>query len=384
MVDVMLDNVPFNYPACFDDEVEFTVDALRSRWTGGNGPYTTRTQKWLKKRMPDMGDVLLTTSCTHALELSAILMDLQPGDEVIVPSYTFVTTALAFYMHGAQIVFCDIRSDTLNLDETKLEELITKKTRAIVCVHYAGVSCEMDVIMDIARLHNLIVIEDNAHGLFGKYKEKHLGTIGDFATQSFHETKNISCGEGGALIVNNERHIERAEVIREKGTNRSRFFRGQVDKYTWVDKGSSYVLSDILAATLYGQLTHVDEIQNSRKETWDVYWNEIKGWAEKGKVRLPFVPNYCQQTYHMFYLLMPSINARSRFIEHMKENGVSSVFHYLPLHESDMGKSIAKGGTVNCPVSSDTSDRLVRLPMFFGMNESQKSRVVDAVNRFEM
>ena len=253
-----------------------------------------------------------------------------------------------------------------------------------MCVHYAGVSCEMNAIIDIARNHNLTVVEDNAHGLFGKYEGRYLGTIGDFSTQSFHETKNISCGEGGALIINDEKYVERAEIVREKGTDRSRFFRGQVDKYTWVDKGSSYVLSDILAAALYGQLMHADEIQYSRKVIWANYWNGIKNWSEINGVQMPFVPDNCQQAYHMFYLLMPSLQIRLRFIEHMKKNNVNVVFHYLPLHESEMGRLVVKRNVVDCPVSSDISERLVRLPLFFGMNEEQQSQVIEAVKSFSV
>ena len=313
--------------------------------------------------------------------MAAILLDLQPGDEVIVPSYTFVTTALAFYMHGARPVFADIRPDTLNIDETKLEGLITDRTRAIVPVHYAGVGCEMDAIIDLAKKYDLVVIEDNAHGLFGKYKGKMLGTIGHMATQSFHETKNITCGEGGALVINDPAYIERAEIIREKGTNRSKFFRGEIDKYSWCDRGSSYVMSDILAAFLYGQLLHSKEIQQSRKRVWDTYYQQLERWSVENNVRLPVVPQHCEQAYHMFYLLMPDLETRTSFINFLKEREIYSVFHYLPLHKSVMGRKLG-GDSAMCPITEETSDRLVRLPFYNDMVDSELESVIDAIKSF--
>jgi dTDP-4-amino-4,6-dideoxygalactose transaminase len=313
--------------------------------------------------------------------MAALLLDTRPGDEVIVPSFTFVSTFIAFVLRGARPVFCDIRSDTLNIDETRIEPLITARTKAIVVVHYAGVGCEMDVILEIAARHNLAVVEDNAHGLFGKYKGRHLGTFGCLATQSFHETKNFFCGEGGALVVNDPRYIERAEIIREKGTNRNRFFRGQVDKYTWIDVGSSYLPSDILAAFLYAQLEARDRIQSSRRRIWEDYVAHLSEWAGAHGVRLPIVPGYCDQPYHMFYLLLPSLEWRQALIAHLKDRGILSVFHYQPLHLSEMGQRF--GGRVgDCPVTEDVSDRLLRLPFYNDLTEADQARVVAAIHAF--
>ncbi|RDH90190.1 MAG: dTDP-4-amino-4,6-dideoxygalactose transaminase [endosymbiont of Seepiophila jonesi] len=374
--------IPFNRPAWAGNETELIAEAFENGWVAGDGPFTKRVQAMLELQLIDTEKVLLTTSCTHALEIAAILLDLQPGDEVIVPSYTFVSTALAFLMHGAIPVFADIRPDTLNMDETKLEALITDNTRAIVPVHYAGVGCEMDAIMAIAKAHNLIVIEDNAHGLYAKYRGRHLGTIGHMATQSFHETKNITCGEGGALIINDPTYIERAEIIREKGTNRARFFRGQIDKYTWVDRGSSYVISDILSAFLFGQLSHVDSIQARRKQVWENYREGLTDWATARRIGMPTIPAHCEQAYHMFYLLMPSLEARSAFIQHLKAQQISAVFHYLPLHDSDMGQ--AEGSApLGCPVTRDVADRLVRLPFYTDMDEATQKRVIEVIKTFQ-
>jgi len=313
------DYISFNRPVIAGEELEFIVDSIQKGWVSGDGPYTKKAQELLEHQIGSDCKVLLTTSCTHALEMSAILIDITPGDEVIVPSFTFVSTALAFVMRGAKPVFADIRPDTLNMDEGIIERLITDKTRAIVPVHYAGVGCDMDAIMDIARARNLVVIEDNAHGLYGKYKKRNLGSIGHLATQSFHETKNIICGEGGALVINDDEYSERAEIVREKGTDRSRFFRGQVDKYSWIDIGSSYVMSDILAAFLYGQLLNSATIQENRKAIWEFYFKNLQEWAERSGVRMPLVPDYCQQAYHMFYLLMPSQEIRSDFMSYLEK-----------------------------------------------------------------
>lgn len=324
---------------------------------------------------------LLTTNCTHALEMSALLLDVKPGDEVIFPSFTFVTTVNAFVLRGVHPVFADIRPDTLNLDETKIEALITDRTKAIVPVHYAGVGCEMDAIMDIAKRHNLEVVEDNAHGLFACYKGKYLGTFGSLATQSFHETKNFTCGEGGAILINNPKYIERAEIIREKGTNRSRFFRGQVDKYTWVDVGSSYLPSDILAGFLCAQLEARDTIQSQRKAVWDYYNTHLADWASERGVQTPYVPPHCEQSYHMFYLLLPSLDERQALIEYLKSFGIYSVFHYLPLHISDMGKQFGcKEG--DCPVTEDISDRLLRLPFYNSLTEADLALIVEKIKAF--
>jgi dTDP-4-amino-4,6-dideoxygalactose transaminase len=309
------------------------------------------------------------------------LLDIQPGDEVIIPSFTFVSTVNAFVLRGAHPVFVDIRPDTLNLNEALLESHITPRTRAIVVVHYAGVGCEMEAILEIAERYHIPVVEDNAHGLFGRYKGKPLGTFGCLATQSFHETKNVSCGEGGALVINEAQYIERAEIIREKGTNRSRFFRGQVDKYTWVDIGSSYLPSDMLAAFLYAQLEAYQVIQERRKRIWETYYRQLQAWAVQNAVRLPIVPPYCEHSYHMFYLLLPSLAARQGLIEHLKQHGILSVFHYQPLHLSEMGRRFG-GAEGDCPVTEDISQRLLRLPFYTGLEEDEQERVVEAIYRF--
>lgn len=375
--------IPFNRPSWYGKEKDLIAEAFANNWVSGDGPFTKKVQTLLEHELHVPAKVLLTTSCTHALEMAAILLDFQPGDEVIVPSYTFVTTALAFYMHGAIPVFADVHPDTLNIDETKLEALITDKTRAIVPVHYAGVGCEMDTIMALADKYDLVVIEDNAHGLFGKYKGRMLGTIGHMATQSFHETKNITCGEGGALIINEPSYTERAEIIREKGTNRSKFFRGEIDKYSWCDKGSSYVMSDILAAFLYGQLLHSTEIQQSRERLWKTYNQQLGGWATKNNVQMPVVPEYCEQAYHMFYMIMPTLDQRTRFIKYLRDHQIYAVFHYLPLHNSDMGKKLG-GENASCPVSIDVSDRLVRMPFYNDMSDQELMHVIDIVNSFDL
>jgi dTDP-4-amino-4,6-dideoxygalactose transaminase len=313
--------------------------------------------------------------------MAALLLDIQPGDEIIVPSFTFVTTVNAFVLRGACPVFIDIRPDTLNLDEAKLEQLIAPLTKAIVPVHYGGVGCEMEAIMKIAKRYGVAVIEDNAHGLFGKYKGEYLGTFGSLATQSFHETKNFSCGEGGALLINDPQYIERAEIIREKGTNRSRFFRGQVDKYSWVDLGSSYLPSDMLAAFLYAQLEAREQIQGKRRQIWEYYYNHLQYWSQEHDIRLPIVPRHCEQAYHMFYLLMPSLSKRQALMAHLKAHGIASVFHYLPLHLSDMGRRFG-GKEGDCPVTEDVSDRLLRLPFYNDLTEADQARIVTSIHGF--
>ena len=314
--------------------------------------------------------------------MAALLLDIQPGDQVIVPSFTFVSTVNAFVMRGAHPVFIDIRPDTLNLDENLLEALITSHTKAILPVHYAGVGCEMDAILKIANRNGIPVVEDNAHGLFGKYKGKYLGKFGCMATQSFHETKNITCGEGGALFINDPEYIERAEIIREKGTNRSQFFRGQVDKYNWIDLGSSYLPSDILGAFLYAQLELWDEIQGKRKQIWNYYDEHLVDWAEDHQVRLPIIPTCCEQSYHLFYLLLPSLKIRQAMIAHLKSLGIISVFHYLPLHCSKMGYKFG-GKYGDCPVTEDVSDRLLRLPFYNTLQDSDLALVVHAIKQFQ-
>ncbi len=369
--------IPFNRPTLMGNELAYIADAVRSGHISGDGLYTKKCHALLEQTL-GVPKVLLTTSCTHALEMAALLLDIQPGDEVIIPSFTFVSTVNAFVLRGARPVFADIRPDTLNLDEARLEALITPRTKAIAVVHYAGVGCEMDAILEIARRHGLAVMEDNAHGLFGKYKGRFLGTFGGLATQSFHETKNVTCGEGGALLINEPQYVERAEIIREKGTNRSRFFRGQVDKYTWVDIGSSYLPSDALAAFLYAQLECRDAIQARRGQIWHYYNEHLQDWASDNAVRLPTIPDHCEQPYHMFYLLLPSLAKRSALIAHLKSRGILSVFHYLPLHLSDMGRKFG-GQPGDCPVTEDVSDRLLRLPFYNSITEDELACVVAAI-----
>ena len=370
-------DIPFNRPCLVGRELEYVAHAATSGHLSGDGKFTGLCHQFLVERL-GVAKALLTTSCTHALEMAALLLDVQPGDEVILPSFTFVSTANAFVLRGARPVFVDSRPDTLNLDERKLEALVTPKTRAIVPVHYAGVGCEMEAILDIAGRHNLAVVEDNAHGLFGRYKGKYLGTFGCLATQSFHETKNFTAGEGGALLINDPGLVERGEVVREKGTNRSRFFRGQVDKYTWVDVGSSYLPSELVAAFLYAQLENWEEIQARRRRIWRYYHEQLAGWAAAHGVRRPIVPAHCEQPYHMYYLLLPSLAKRQALIGRLKERGIQSVFHYLPLHLSDMGRRFG-GKPGDCPVCEDVSDRLLRLPFYNCLSEAEQARVVEAI-----
>lgn len=374
-------DIPFNRPTVVGKELYYISQTIQNEWSAGDGAFTKKCRQLLEAAL-GVNEVLLTTSCTDALEMTALLLDIQEGDEVIVPSFTFVSTINAYVLRGAKPVFVDVRADTLNMDASKLERLITPRTRAIVPVHYAGVGCEMDEICSIAKKHNIPIVEDNAHGLFGKYKGRYLGTFGSFATQSFHETKNFTCGEGGALIVNDPRFVERAEIIREKGTNRSRFFRGQVDKYTWVDIGSSYLPSDILAAFLFAQLEARDEIQKKRRNIWEMYYQRLGAWSEEKGVQLPMVPGYCEQAYHMFYLLLPSMASRQALIEYLKSRGILSVFHYLPLHLSDMGRHYG-GKEGDCPVTEDISDRLLRLPFYNDLSEEDQEKVVEAILEFD-
>jgi len=378
----MMYKIPFNRPTIVGKELYFISQAILNGHSSGDGGFTRKCHQLLETSL-GVPKALLTTSCTHALEMSAILSGIQPGDEVIVPSFTFVSTVNAYVLRGAKPVFADIHPDTLDLDESRLEALITPRTRVVLPVHYAGVGCKMDTILEIARRHDLMVVEDNAHGLFGKYKGQWLGTFGAMATQSFHETKNFTCGEGGALLVNDERLIERAEIIRQKGTNRSHFLRGMVDKYTWVDIGSSYLPADILAAFLYAQLDEREQIQDKRKQIWHTYNQELSQWAEANGVCLPTVPAECEQSYHMFYMLLPSLDQRQAVIEHLKEQGILAVFHYQPLHLSVMGQKY--GGRVgDCPVTEDISDRLLRLPFYNDMNEDDQAFVIETIKQFKM
>jgi dTDP-4-amino-4,6-dideoxygalactose transaminase len=376
-----MDDIPFNKPTVVGKELYYISQAIIKGCSGGDAEYTEKCHLLLEQAL-GVPKVLLTTSCTSALEMAALLLDIQPGDEVIVPSFTFVSTANAFALRGAKPLFADIRADTLNMDETQLERLINERTKALVPVHYAGVGCEMETICKIAAHYNLSVVEDNAHGLFGKYKGQNLGTFGVFAAQSFHETKNFVCGEGGALILNDPKYIERAEIIREKGTNRSRFYRGEVDKYSWVDIGSSYLPSDLLSAFLYAQLEAKKEIQGKRRKIWNYYYEQLKNWADTRNIRLPIVPDHCEQAYHMFYMIMPSAEAQAAFITHLKANGIISVFHYLPLHLSDMGKRFG-GRNGDCPVSEKISDCIIRLPFYHELTATDQKRVVDTIKNFD-
>ncbi len=373
-------SIPFNRSSLEGRELEYIFQTITIGQIAGDQTFSKKCHRMLEETL-GVKKALVTTSCTHALEMSAMLLGIQPGDEVIVPSFTFVSTPNAFVLHGAKPVFCDVRPDTLNLDESKLEALITPRTKAIVPVHYAGVGCEMDAITEIAKRHGLAVIEDNAHGLFGKYRGRWLGTIGGLATQSFHETKNITCGEGGALLINDERYMERAEIIREKGTNRARFFRGQIDKYSWCDVGSSYVMSDVLAAFLFAQLDVWPFIQVKRQTLWMRYHHELRDWCQANGVRQPIIPSHCEQAYHMYYLLLPSLDARTRLIAHLKSLGILAVFHYLPLHLSEYAKQWG-GKLGDCPVTEDVSDRLLRLPFFNSMTPETQGQVIQAVTDF--
>ncbi len=372
--------IPFNKPACLGHEMEYVSKSLATQHISGDGEYSKRCHSFLEDSL-GVRKALLTTSCTHGLEMAALLLQIRPGDEVIVPSFTFVSSVNAFALRGAKPVFADIRPDTLNLDERQLPALITEKTRAIVLVHYAGVACEMDVIMSLARERNIAVVEDNAHGLFARYKDRNLGTFGELATLSFHETKNFTCGEGGALLINDIGLLERAEIIREKGTNRSRFFRGQVDKYTWVDLGSSYLPSDMLAAFLLAQFECASEIQARRREIWLRYDLRLRDWAALNQVQLPTVPDYVEQSYHLYYLILPSVNVRSALIQDLKQRGILSVFHYQPLHLSTMG--LGFGGQLgDCPVTEDLADRLLRLPFYYALSPADQDEVIAALLAF--
>ena len=370
-------SIPFNRPPGADGGGPHVLDALASAHWAGDGSYTRRCGELLEAEL-SIPKALLTTSCTHALEMAGFLLDLEPGDEVIVPSFTFVSSANAFAVRNARPVFADVRPDTLNIDEDRLERLITPKTKAIVVVHYAGIGCEMDAIMPLAEERGIAVVEDNAHGLFGRYRGRYLGTFGTFATQSFHETKNFTCGEGGALLINDPAFIERAEIIREKGTDRSKFFRGQVDKYGWVDLGSSYLPSDILAAILLAQLEDRNRIQNRRREIWLRYREALEPWAERLGLGLPSVPHHCDQSYHMFYLLTPSLEDRQAFIAHLRSSGILAVFHYQPLHLSRMGRLLG-GSEGQCPVTEDVSERLVRLPFYTDLDSDDLEFVIERI-----
>jgi dTDP-4-amino-4,6-dideoxygalactose transaminase len=372
--------VPFNRPGLAGREFEHMEQAIRGLHVSGNGPFTKKCQAWLE-RQSGAGRALLTSSCTDALEMAALLVGVGPGDDVIVPSFTFVSTANAFALRGARPVFVDVRPDTYNLDHEALEEAVTPRTKAVVAVHYAGVGCEMDAILDVARRRGLVVVEDNAHGICGTYRGRPLGSFGALATQSFHETKNFTCGEGGALLVNDAAYADRAEILLEKGTDRRRFVRGLVDKYTWVDVGSSFLPSDMLAAFLYAQFEARDSIQTVRRRIWETYRDGLAGWAESHGVRLPYVPPHCGQAYHMFFMTMPTPESRTALIARLSERGIQAVFHYVPLHSSPMGRKLG-GDAARCPVAEAGGGRLVRLPFFNRLEPDEQARVIEAVTSF--
>ena len=376
-----LTTIPFNRPHIAGNELDYLREAVCGGFTCGDGPFTRRATALLKD-LTRAGEAMLTTSCTHALEMSALLLDLRPGDEVIMPSFTFVSTANAFALRGAVPVFVDCRPDTLNIDEQLIEGAITERTRAVVVVHYAGVACEMETIGKLCERYGLALIEDNAHGLGGFYHGGPLGSFGVMATQSFHETKNIQCGEGGALLLNDPGFTARAEIIREKGTDRTRFYRGQVDKYRWVDIGSSFLPSDVLAALLTAQLESFDVIQRRRHAVWARYDKELTGWAEENGIRRPVVPDGCEHPAHLYYLLLPGLEQRQSFIAHLAEAGVRAVFHYQPLHTAPAGVSHGRVAPGGCPVTEDVADRLVRLPLFADLDEDDVTRVIARVSAY--
>lgn len=376
----MKKKIPFNKPFIIGNEIDYVRQAVDDGHISGDGAFTRKCQSFLETRF-SAHQLLLTTSCTSALEMAAFLCNLTKGDEIILPSYTFVSTANAFLMRGAKLVFVDVTPDTMNIDESLIEGVITQHTKAIVPVHYAGISCDMDSIMDIARKKDLLVIEDAAQGVNAKYKGSYLGTIGDLGTYSFHETKNYICGEGGALVINDDEYSDRSEILREKGTNRSKFFRGEIDKYTWVDEGSSYVPSDILAAFLYAQLEHMDIITDKRRKLYNLYYELLRPLEENGIISLPVIPDYCESNYHMFYVVLESNDIRKSLIDHMKNEGISAVFHYVPLHTSPMGRSMGyTSGTL--PVTENMSERLLRLPFYYELKESDVRQVVASIFDF--
>lgn len=372
--------IPFNRPCFLGNEQAYMAEAIARGHISGDGEFSRRCHAFLEREL-GVAKALLTTSCTHALELAALLLDLRPGDEVIVPDFTFVSTANAFLIHGGRPVFADILPETLNLDPSSLANRLSPRTRAIVPVHYAGVGCDMAEILRLADARGIAVIEDNAHGLFGRYRGRYLGTFGTMASLSFHETKNFTCGEGGALLLNDPRWVERAEILREKGTNRKRFFRGLVDRYTWVDVGSSYLPSDLLAAFLFAQLEQKERVLAARRQIFERYQQELAEWGGASGTKLPSIPIDRQQSFHMFYLLLPTPEARTRLLAHLQKHDILAVFHYLPLHLSEMGKKLG-GRPGDCPVTEDVSERLVRLPFYNDLSEDDQSRVIDALREF--
>lgn len=372
--------ISFNVPPVVGNELKYIEQAIGNHKICGDGEFTQKCSAWMEEKT-GTAKALLTTSCTHATEMAALLADIQPGDEVVMPSFTFVSTADAFVLRGAKVKFVDIRPDTMNIDETLIEDAITDKTKAIVPVHYAGVGCEMDTIMDIARKHHLLVIEDAAQGVMSSYKGKALGTIGDYGCYSFHETKNYSMGEGGALLIKDPDMIERAEIVREKGTNRSKFFRGQIDKYTWVDAGSSYLPSELNAAYLWAQLEQADMVNDNRLKSWNLYKELLTPIAEKEYITLPYIPEECTHNAHMFYIKTKNLEERSALISYLKENGVLAVFHYIPLHGAPAGQKYGEFIGED-KYTTRESERLVRLPMYYNLSEEDITYVAELISRF--
>ncbi len=372
--------IPFNVPPCTGNEMKYIAEAIAAHKICGDGEFTRRCNEWMEKRF-HAHKVLLTTSGTTALDMASLLCELQPGDEVILPSFTFSSSATAFANYGVKLLFVDVRPDTMNIDETKIEAAITDKTKVILAMHYAGVACEMDTIMDIARRHGLLVVEDAAQGVMSSYKGKALGTIGDFGCYSFHETKNYSMGEGGAVLVNNPAYVERAEILREKGTNRSKFYRGQVDKYTWVDIGDSFLPSELNAAYLWAQFEKADEINKDRLLSWQRYWYAFRDLAAAGCVTLPTIPAGCVHNAHMFYLKCKDLDERTRLISFLKERDILAVFHYVPLHSAPAGLRFGRFAGEDKYTTAE-SDRLVRLPMYYKLTEEDQNRVIKAVRDF--
>lgn len=372
--------IKFNVPPTTGKEIEYIAEAIKNEKICGDGTFTKKCNAWMEEKF-NTKKALLTTSCTHATEMAAILLDIKEGDEVIMPSYTFVSTADAFVMRGAKAVFVDIRPDTMNIDENLIEAAITDKTKAIVPVHYAGVSCDMDKIMEIAKKYNLAVVEDAAQGVMSTYKGQALGTIGDFGCYSFHETKNYSMGEGGALLIKDEQYVESAEIIREKGTNRAKFFRGQIDKYTWVEAGSSYLPSDMNAAYLWAQLEVADEICKNRLEIWDTYYANLKELADKGFIELPYIPEECEHNAHMFYIKTKDVDERTKLIDYLKEKEIMAVFHYIPLHSAPAGKKYGEFVGED-KYTTKESERLLRLPLYYGLELSQVEYIANCVKEF--
>lgn len=374
--------ISFNLSPVVGDEEEYIRDAIRMRKLCGDGKYTQLCSQWIEEHTGTK-KALLTTSCTHALEMAALLLDIQEGDEVIMPSFTFVSTADAFILRGAKAVFVDIRPDTMNIDEKLIESAITERTKAVVPVHYAGVSCEMDTINDIARRHGLKVVEDAAQGIMSTYKGRVLGTLGDYGCYSFHETKNLSMGEGGAILIADSNNIERAEIIREKGTNRSKFFRGEIDKYTWVSQGSSYLPSELNAAYLYAQLLKSQDVYNDRMQSWHLYYELLKPLREKGLIELPTVPDDCVHNAHMFYIKAVNLEERTRLISYLKSNGIGAVFHYVPLHTAPAGIKYGRFAGQDVFTTKE-SERLLRLPLYYGLKREEVEYICEKIGRFYM